>query len=292
MALRTKLQQIMDKEKRLMDIELDLGTFQAHIKRLRKKPGSVHRLDVELLQDKTRKLYDKLYELEQILLDKNGVQGRVIKLPENMPKAELPETTESTIVATPKTRVVETPAPKPVSIPKVEEKQEEKVNVEVKPGVEKPEVKETKVEPVEKKEIFKEKVPTPTTREVAREPKAKSEEKQSEVRSAFDLFTDSAEVSIGDKLGDGGDASIASKMQKSQIKDLKQAIGINEKFLFINELFNGDLGRYNKTIEEFNELSSREGTNAHLIELKIQNQWADDGEAFLKLKLLLDRKFN
>ena len=282
----------MDKDKRLMEMELDLETFQAHLKRLRKKPDSVHRLDVELLQDKTRKLYDKLYELEQIILDKNIVQERVIKLPENMPKAEIPETTVSKIVAVPKTRVVETPAPKPVPIPKVEEKKEEKEIAEVQPEVEKPEVKETKVEPVEKKKIFKEEVPTPTTREVAMEPKVKPEEKQSEVRSAIDLFTDSAEVSIGDRLGDKGDASVASKMQKSQITDLKQAIGINEKFLFINELFNGDLGRYNKAIDEFNEINSEEGTNAHIIELKIHNQWADDGEAFLKLKSLLDRKFN
>ena len=267
----------MDKDKRLMEMELDLETFQAHLKRLRKKPDLLHRLDVELLQDKTRKLYDKLYELEQIILDKNIVRERVIKLPENMPKAEIPETTESKIITVPKTRVAETPAPKPVPIPQVEEKKDEKEIAEVKPEVEKPEVKETKVEPVEKKEIFKEEVPTPTTKEV---------------RSTIDLFTDSAEVSIGDRLGDKGDASVASKMQKSQITDLKQAIGINEKFLFINELFNGDLGRYNKAIDEFNEISSEEGTNAHLIELKIHNQWADDGEAFLKLKLLLDRKFN
>ena len=73
--------------------------------------------------------------------------------------------------------------------------------------------------------------------------------------------------------------------------DLRQAIGINEKFLFINGLFNGDLGRYNKAIDEFNELSTKEGVNAHFLELKIHNQWSDDNEGVVKLKALLDRKF-
>jgi len=79
-------------------------------------------------------------------------------------------------------------------------------------------------------------------------------------------------------------------MQKSQISNIREAIGINDKFLFINELFNGDLGRYNKIIDDINELPTKKGVETYLLELKIQFQWADDNEAFLKLRELIERK--
>ncbi len=110
-------------------------------------------------------------------------------------------------------------------------------------------------------------------------------------RSAFDLFSSNAEETIADKLSKKDDATVAGKIGQSQIADLRQAIGINEKFLFINELFNGDLGRYNKAIDEFNSLENQQGVDTYLLEMKIQNQWPDDGEAYIKLKALLDRKF-
>ncbi len=52
------------------------------------------------------------------------------------------------------------------------------------------------------------------------------------------------------------DKSIGARMQLKPISNLKDAIGINEKFLFINELFNGDLTAYNEAIEKLNSSSS------------------------------------
>lgn len=75
------------------------------------------------------------------------------------------------------------------------------------------------------------------------------------------------------------------------MNDLRQSIGINEKFLFINELFNGDMGRYNKAIDELNELKTLKGAEIFLLELKVQNQWDSELDAFLKLKDLTERKF-
>jgi len=81
-------------------------------------------------------------------------------------------------------------------------------------------------------------------------------------------------------------------MLHSSITNIREAIGINEKFLFINELFNGDLSRYNKILDDINELTTKKGVDTYLLELKIQFQWADENDAYIKLRELLDRKFS
>ena len=45
-------------------------------------------------------------------------------------------------------------------------------------------------------------------------------------------------------------------------------------------------------LDEINVLPTKKGVDTYLFELKIEFQWADDNEAYIKLKELLDRKFN
>ena len=46
-----------------------------------------------------------------------------------------------------------------------------------------------------------------------------------------------------------------SKLQNKPITDLAKAIGINDKFLFIKELFGGDSDLYNQTIKHLNHFT-------------------------------------
>jgi hypothetical protein len=48
------------------------------------------------------------------------------------------------------------------------------------------------------------------------------------------------------------DKSVGTKLKKKPIKDLKAAIGINEKFIFLNELFEGNSEEYNSSIDVIN----------------------------------------
>ncbi len=291
----------MEKDKQLTDIGLDLDTLQAHVKRLKKMTTRIHQLDADLLLDSTRKLYDRILKLKI----EGSAHLRTIVLPETMPEAEIPEVALSTERTQPKPSVVEM---------KVEEKAVVKAKAEAKGEEEKQAEDSTEVVVESEDEIKREATSTPSGKRrtenfddpvgnilKTEEPKvtikeepsvAHSDETTTTSRTTFDLFSSNTEETVADKLGKKDDSSVAAKMQHSQISDLKQAIGINEKFLFINELFNGDLGRYNKVIDELNELKNQQGIDTYLLEMKIQNQWADDNEAFLKLKLLLDRKFD
>ena len=48
---------------------------------------------------------------------------------------------------------------------------------------------------------------------------------------------------------------ISRKLQEKPIKDLFTAIGLNDKFLYIRELFNNDSDSYTRTIEAINRLN-------------------------------------
>ena len=102
------------------------------------------------------------------------------------------------------------------------------------------------------------------------------------------------ELSTGETLGEkmmGEDNSLAAKLQQNPGRDLKSAIGINDKFLFVNELFGGSMEKYTKSIENLNDLKTLNGAMIYLNELKIELQWNSSNEAYLKLKDLITSKF-
>lgn len=102
------------------------------------------------------------------------------------------------------------------------------------------------------------------------------------------------ELSTGETLGEkmmGEDHSLAAKLQQNSVRDLKSVIGINDKFLFVNELFGGSMEKYNKSIENLNDLKTLNGAMIYLNELKIELQWNSSNEAYMKLKDLVSRKF-
>lgn|GEM_PF-1024492 len=105
-----------------------------------------------------------------------------------------------------------------------------------------------------------------------------------------DLFSSFYSESIADKLAEQPDNSIAARLEQTAIPDLRQAIGINEKFLFINELFGGSLKAYNQAIEELNSFQSLNGARTYLIELSVAHSWPVESEAKEKLAQLIARK--
>ncbi|BDX36956.1 hypothetical protein CYCD_03110 [Tenuifilaceae bacterium CYCD] len=81
---------------------------------------------------------------------------------------------------------------------------------------------------------------------------------------------------------------VSSKLQNKPISDLAKAIGINDKFLFTKELFDGDSVRYAETIGHLNSLSD---LNDAIIFLQDNFQWPEDNESAVKFIDLVRRKF-
>ena len=103
-------------------------------------------------------------------------------------------------------------------------------------------------------------------------------------------FELSAPETLGEKMMHE-DNSLAAKLQQSPVRDLKSSIGINDKFLFVNELFGGSMEKYNKSIDNLNDLKTLNGAMIYLNELKIELQWNSSNEAYQKLKDLVSHKF-
>jgi len=273
----------MNKEKLLSNIKDNLDAFQAQIQKIKISGYMLHRIDIDLFRKKTLEVYEHLNELEMMLNKQSADQIITVNLPERTPKGEIPEQVPTGRTENKKPAVEEELKTKPENdfIPSAKIKSE----VEILEEQDSASKTEKQAEPNQEKK-------PETVKAEMDQPTPPSQEPDESARTTIDLFSDKVEEIVADKFGSNDESSIADKMQKSQINDLRQVIGINEKFLFINELFNGDMSRYNKVIDELNELSTQQGINAYLIELKVANQWPDENDAFNKFKDLLDRKIN
>ena len=96
---------------------------------------------------------------------------------------------------------------------------------------------------------------------------------------------------LGDMLEQSEDKSLAARLQRKPVSDLITAIGINDKFLFLNELFGGSMEKYNKSIRSLNGFSTLLGAKTYMCELQIEFQWDCTSDAYKKLNDLVERRF-
>jgi hypothetical protein len=98
--------------------------------------------------------------------------------------------------------------------------------------------------------------------------------------------------SLNDKLKHGK-TELMEVLKESPVRDLRKAIGINDRFLFINELFRGDENMYErciKTINNFNIYAEAEYWINR--ELKVKLGWTDDNKATDHFYQLVKRRFS
>lgn len=86
--------------------------------------------------------------------------------------------------------------------------------------------------------------------------------------------------------------SLGEKLTKSKIKDLREAIALNQKFLFMNELFEGDKGKYDKVLDKINGCETLIEAKAFLSsEVDTYSSWDEETQAVQQFNSLIERKF-
>ena len=103
--------------------------------------------------------------------------------------------------------------------------------------------------------------------------------------------TNNQQATLGDVFVNAEDNSLAARLQRKPIADLTTAIGINDKFLLLNELFGGSMEKYNKCIRALNNFSTLLGAKTYMEEMQVEFQWDCESEAYKKLSDLVERRF-
>ena len=86
---------------------------------------------------------------------------------------------------------------------------------------------------------------------------------------------------------------ISEVLKDEPIKDLKKAIGVNDRFLFINELFRGDEAMYERSIKTINGFSIWPEAEYWIRrELKTKLGWIDSHHAVKQFDQLIKRRFS
>jgi hypothetical protein len=274
--------------------------------------GQIPQIEVDIVLSNIRELYDKYKILEKINKQHTQVVteqtvAKTVDEPVIVPVAEEPPVKEV------KAEIVE-PVEKPVVPEETNEDLEYKAfekamlaesMAKVADFYEIPAAEEIEIKPKEKTikatpSIFDESISTEEKKETVEEPLL-TDKKSKTKKSTVDLFSAHSTVadkfkdekkSINDKLfGANTDKSLAAKLQKNPIKDLKAAIGINEKFKFINELFEGNLQKYNDGITKLNAFKNSDDAIAFLSSLKSEFSWNENTEAFQELNDLVQRRY-
>lgn len=102
----------------------------------------------------------------------------------------------------------------------------------------------------------------------------------SDVQTIADVIGKQYEqVSIGEKIG------------RANSTNLKNAIDISDKFMFIKNLFDNDVKAYNETIEKFNSFSSKNDAMIYLQLLINRYEWDYNSRIYQKFELIISRKF-
>ncbi|MEO8086588.1 MAG: hypothetical protein ABI763_07200 [Bacteroidota bacterium] len=108
---------------------------------------------------------------------------------------------------------------------------------------------------------------------------------------------------LGDTFGNGeslhrkfasntSSKTLGDKLHHKPIADLKAAIGINEKFLFVNQLFEGNLQHYSSSVERINSTADLNGAKQIAADLAGQLNWDDKNEHVQHFMELVERRFS
>jgi hypothetical protein len=98
--------------------------------------------------------------------------------------------------------------------------------------------------------------------------------------------------SLNEKLKQGK-TELLEVLKESPVKDLRKAIGINDRFVFINELFRGDEAMYERSIKTINSFSIYAEAEYWISrELKVKLGWDKEKESVQHFDQLVKRRFS
>ena len=106
-------------------------------------------------------------------------------------------------------------------------------------------------------------------------------------------YSNSETATLNEKIGKQSEyQTLISQLAKKKITELKSGIGLNEKFLFIQALFNGDANAYNDSIELLNGFSTYSQADQYIRQNLVEKfNWTNKKESVSSFYDILRRRF-
>lgn len=85
--------------------------------------------------------------------------------------------------------------------------------------------------------------------------------------------------------------SVSDHLHKIPVKDIKATIGLNEKFQFINQLFNGDSQKYNASVDVLNSCGSSSRAQDFMKNISQEYNWEKQPSIASLFMDIVERRF-
>ena len=247
--------------------------------------GMISQVELDLLLDDLRLMYEKFKTIGQLNLQHMQQESRKITLPP-------PPKHESSAENTPLATSPHQKEPEPAQAVKEELQPEIKSDLLTTSAALKDEPMNSTVDAEAESSSRTDLLPD--SKEPAKDRPARftTPHVQEElVQTLADKYKNS-QKSLSDVMSAGtDDESLGSRLGHQPLSDLKSVIGIAEKFAFINELFGGDPIAYEKAIVQLNGATRLTEAEAYLGTLRLNHKWPSDSSQAELLTELIRRKF-
>jgi hypothetical protein len=281
----------MDRDKFIQAIDNHLEDIREQFEVIRDYQGKIPAIELDLIMSNVRKVYETLLKLEKL---------NPPAIPLNVQEPEAVKTESPAEEAPTEIKEENLDKEKDTADLTVGQNEPEKVAPPVKKDPEqevKPQIQETEPAnvPLAKTTIIEEVVveappPAETQQDDGMTGATEKEPVPEQPKTTLDLFGEQT-TTLADSLKDKPEKRVADKLQGEKVNDIKSTIGINEKFSFINELFDGSLKNYEEALAKLNQCHSGEEAGRVLDELLESYSWEKENTTALSFIELVHRKF-
>jgi len=230
---------------------------------------------------------DNLKQELELLSNWTGVQPQPEKIKE---EKVAPTKPEPVIIPSPKIEepvITEPVIPQPKQVPVKEKEVLLEVENIPQPSVIEPTTDKAINQPITKPQdpIIESKIQQPETPQKQQYTESHSQTHKDHAVLGELLITD--HTSVNDKLHTTKEASNPA-ITGTHVEDIRKAIGINDKFLFLRELFGNNSDFMNQTIDELNKLNTFAQAQAFI---KSNFSWDMDDETVIAFHAAVRRKY-
>ncbi len=262
-----------DEKNIVLEMKRLLGRMMVQVDYMYRNDREMSRLDLDIMMERTREFYELLCDYQSDKMVKEVVEQEPVS-------TEINEGGELI------NRDVEFEIETPEEVLDEPEVTEEKADEETEMSFE--EENEEVAEPQE--EVVENQEETPEN--IEEEPAEENNEVAAEDEDEEDWEDEDDEVfHVEPVVKEPEDNSLAARLTRAHVDDIRLALGINDKVMIINDLFNGSVERYNKSIDALNDFPTLSGARVYMSELQIELQWDTECQSYKMLNDLVERRF-